>query len=232
MPFRRHWPPSIVGASAAMAARGVHDDAGAMGCPTGGCAGYELSADRDFDTNGNGRTIANLYINDGHLFHAGLFGIVGPGGIVRNVGLTAPNADSQMIGRWYVGALTGDIERGRVSGVWSDLDVSGRHMVGGRGRHADVHRDSGRRQPNRRGRDVQSRAVLRGASSSHRRRRHRHHHRQRLTPHTTGAWLRCRSKRTERSGTASAVPDRGVCAFNRSRSGRPVPTCRRRLWTR
>ena len=167
-----------------------------MGCPTGGCEGYELSADLDFDTNangradpgddywnnglgwhpliggervnttsarnrlgdsvlvdgtrvccgdrphprakmftaefeGNGRTIANLYINDSHLFYAGLFGIVGPDGIVRNVGLTAPNADSGVFGRWYVGALTGDIERGRVSGVWSDLDVSGRHMVGG-----------------------------------------------------------------------------------------------------
>ncbi len=80
---------------------------------------------------GNGRTIANLYINDRHLFYAGLFGIIGPGGIVRNFGLTAPNADSGVFGRWYVGALTGDIERGRASGVYSDLDVSGRYMVGG-----------------------------------------------------------------------------------------------------
>ncbi len=167
----------------------------AMGCPTGGCEGYELSADLDFDTNangradagddywndglgwhpliggarlnsarslyplrdtvsvdgtsvccgdrphprarmftaefeGNGRTIANLYIND-DLGYVGLFGIIGPGGDVRNVGLTAPNADSGVTGRWYVGALTGDIERGRVSGVYSDLDVSGQHQVGG-----------------------------------------------------------------------------------------------------
>ena len=166
-----------------------------MGCPTGGCEGYELSADLDFDTNangradpgddywnnglgwhpliggerlnsaralyplrdtvvvdgtsvccgdrphprarmftaefeGNGRTIANLYIND-DLGYVGLFGIIGPGAHVRNFGLTAPNADSGVIGRWHVGALAGDIERGRVSGVYSDLDVSGERKVGG-----------------------------------------------------------------------------------------------------
>ena len=79
---------------------------------------------------GNGRTIANLYIND-DLGYVGLFGIIGPGAHVRNFGLTAPNADSGVIGRWHVGALAGDIERGRVSGVYSDLDVSGEYQVGG-----------------------------------------------------------------------------------------------------
>ncbi len=167
-----------------------------MGCPTGGCTGFELSADLDFDTNGNGRadtgdtywnnglgwhpligaekikstkahyrfrdhfvvgrisvccgdrpnprarmftaefegngrTIANLYINDPKLSWAGLFGAIGPGAHVRNFGLTAPNADSQVIGSWSVGALTGEIERARVSGVYSDLDVSGNAWVGG-----------------------------------------------------------------------------------------------------
>ncbi|WP_420609284.1 Calx-beta domain-containing protein [Candidatus Poriferisodalis sp.] len=167
-----------------------------MGCPTGGCAGYELSADLDFDTNangradtgddywnnglgwhpliggakinsareryrfwhhavaggiveccgyfpnprarmftaefeGNGRTIANLYINDPVLDYVGLFGIIGHGAHVRNFGLTAPNADSKVVGGARVGALAGDIERGRVSGVYSDIDVSGERKVGG-----------------------------------------------------------------------------------------------------
>ena len=167
-----------------------------MGCPTGGCTGFELSADLDFDTNGNGRadtgdtywnnglgwhpligaekikskkahyrfrdhfvvgrisvccgdrpnprarmftaefegngrTIANLYINDPVLDYVGLFGIIGHGAHVRNVGLTAPNADSKVVGGARVGALAGDIERGRVSGVYSDLDVSGVRKVGG-----------------------------------------------------------------------------------------------------
>ncbi len=167
-----------------------------MGCPTGGCEGYELSADLDFDTNangradpgddywnnglgwhpliggakinsakeryrfwhhavaggiveccgyfpnprarmftaefeGNGRTIANLYINDPVLDYVGLFGIIGHGAHVRNLGLTAPNADSKVVGGARVGALAGDIERGRVSGVYSDLDVSGERKVGG-----------------------------------------------------------------------------------------------------
>ena len=30
--------------------------ASGMGCPTAGCTGYELTADLDFDTNGDGRT--------------------------------------------------------------------------------------------------------------------------------------------------------------------------------
>ena len=37
-----------------------------MGCPTEGCAGYELVSDLDFDTNGNGRADAgDAYWNDG-----------------------------------------------------------------------------------------------------------------------------------------------------------------------
>ena len=37
-----------------------------MGCPSDGCHGYELAADLDFDTNGNGRADAgDDYWNDG-----------------------------------------------------------------------------------------------------------------------------------------------------------------------
>ena len=44
------------------------------GCPQSGCVGYELTADLDFDTNGNGRadagdygdTVNGIYVNDGN----------------------------------------------------------------------------------------------------------------------------------------------------------------------
>ena len=163
-----------------------------MGCPAGGCVGYELSADLDFDTNGsggadsgddywnggkgwvplmggeaiyrwdndrlqdmvgssyfgdrpnprarmftgvfegNGRTIANLYINDAGRSYVGLFGYIGPGAKVRNFGLTAPNSDSGIRGGYLnAGALAGSVERARVSGVYSHLDVTGFIHVGG-----------------------------------------------------------------------------------------------------
>ena len=42
------------------------DAAEGMGCPESGCIGYELTADLDFDTNGNGSTDAgDAYWNDG-----------------------------------------------------------------------------------------------------------------------------------------------------------------------
>ena len=163
-----------------------------MGCPSSGCAGYELAADLDFDTNGsgaadagdefwnggkgwvpliggeaiydahaeirfedhvgsdysgerphsrarmftgvfegNGRTISNLFIDDSARRYVGLFGYIGPEAHVRNFGLTKTNSDSGVRGNWYTGALAGLVERGRVSGVYSHLDVSGHLYVGG-----------------------------------------------------------------------------------------------------
>ncbi|MDE0320792.1 MAG: hypothetical protein OXI97_13030, partial [Acidimicrobiaceae bacterium] len=178
------------------------DAATGMGCPADGCDGYELVADLDFDTNGNGQadsgddywnarsgfwnrgkggygwipliggeavrtggawyrfadqvgqvnlgqrphsrarmftavfegnghTIANLYINDDWRLLVGLFGAVGPGAHVRNLGLTAPNADSRVLGSYLVGALAGYVEGASISGVWSEVDVSGDRDVGG-----------------------------------------------------------------------------------------------------
>ena len=171
------------------------DAVAGMGCPAGGCVGYELIADLDFDTNGsggadsgddywnggkgwaplmggeaiygwytsprysrlqdqvgrsyygdrpnprarmftgvfegNGRTIANLYINDAGRSYVGLFGYIGPGAKVRNFGLTAPNSDSGVRGRFNAGALAGSVERARVSGVYSHIDVTGDSDVGG-----------------------------------------------------------------------------------------------------
>ncbi|WP_419837984.1 hypothetical protein [Candidatus Poriferisodalis sp.] len=74
---------------------------------------------------GNGRTIANLFIDDLDRRYVGLFGYVGPGAHVRNVGLSAPNPDSRVRGNQRVGALAGVVERARVSGAWSDVDVTG-----------------------------------------------------------------------------------------------------------
>ena len=176
---------------AAKHAAAFADAVAGMGCPAGGCAGYELIADLDFDTNGsggadsgddywnggkgwvpliggeaiyghndsslrdqvgtsyygdrpnsrarmftgvfegNGRTIANLYINDAGRYYVGLFGYIGPGAKVRNFGLTAPNSDSGVRGDNKVGALAGLVERARVSGVYSHLDVTGVRNVGG-----------------------------------------------------------------------------------------------------
>ena len=74
---------------------------------------------------GNGRTIANLFIDDPDRRYVGLFGYVGPGAHVRNVGLPALNSDSEVRGDERVGALAGSVERARVSGAWSDIDVTG-----------------------------------------------------------------------------------------------------------
>ena len=97
------------------------DAAAGMGCPTTSCTGYELNADLDFDTSGDGavnsadeywnggagwepigssgsgneftatfdgsgHTITRLYI-DRSSGRIGLFGVVGDGGQVRNLGV-------------------------------------------------------------------------------------------------------------------------------------------------
>ena len=146
-----------------------------MGCPPSGCFGYELTADLDFDTNGdgsigagddywgepwgryvsgegwlpigsyladiayqynaifdgNGHTISNLWMKvTTHGYAAnvlfGLFGVVGPNGEIRNVGLenvdirvatsisdssNRPNA----YGTQYVGGLVGFLYGGEIS---------------------------------------------------------------------------------------------------------------------
>ncbi|MDE0497760.1 MAG: hypothetical protein OXH86_10430, partial [Acidimicrobiaceae bacterium] len=88
---------------------------------------------------GNGRTVGNLFVDDTSRRYVGLFGYVGPGGVVRNVGLSAANADSVVRGGSYAGALAGAVEGARVSGVWSAVPVaavavgahSGGHFAGG-----------------------------------------------------------------------------------------------------
>ena len=90
------------------------DPAPEMGCPSTGCAGYELTKDLDFDTDadgaaytegqgwapignirnpyaatfdGNGHTIANLFIKEPDTDYIGLFGGIADNGAAQNLGL-------------------------------------------------------------------------------------------------------------------------------------------------
>ena len=118
-----------------------------MGCPNGDCDGYELVADLDFDTNGSGHadagdaywnngagwepigyratfdgdghTIANLFINRTNQDHVGLFGSAT--GVIRNIGLLAAN----VTGRNNVGGLVGSSGGIRISSSISDSHATG-----------------------------------------------------------------------------------------------------------
>ena len=134
-----------------------------MGCGAGGCAGYELAADLDFDTNGNGvadagdaywndgagwvaiptfqaifegngRTVANLFVRGDRSF-VGLFGSVGSPGAIRHVGMI----DVDVTGHTHVGGLVGSnrggvvrsYATGRVATTVVDPDESAADHVGG-----------------------------------------------------------------------------------------------------
>ena len=99
-----------------------------MGCRTG-CTGYELTGDLDFATagptywnrgagwdpiggtytgifDGNGHVIANLVISRASTDEVGLFQRLGPGGVLRNLGLRAVNVTGDdKVGSWW-GAMT------------------------------------------------------------------------------------------------------------------------------
>ena len=142
-------------ASAAAYAAAFTDRRPGMGCPSG-CVGYELAADLDFDQDGdgarndtynagsgwqpigdqssqftatfegNGHTVANLFINRGSTDNVGLFGYTGSAAVVRNVGLT----DVNVSGRFQVGGLVGWSE-GSVTASYATGSVSGAISVGG-----------------------------------------------------------------------------------------------------
>ena len=77
---------------------------------------------------GNGHTITNLYINRPLGFNVGLFGAVGPGAELRNVGLISPYAR----GQWRVGTLAGYLQEALVSGAFArNVDVEGDRRAGG-----------------------------------------------------------------------------------------------------
>ena len=132
-----------------------------MGCPTDGCKGYELAASLDFDTNGNGEadagdaywndsagwepipssyyatfdgngyTIANLYIDRPDAeYPIGLFGVFGRflkhGAAIRNVVLDGVD----VTGNDDVGGLVG-LNYGAISGSTVSGTVTGNDNVGG-----------------------------------------------------------------------------------------------------
>ena len=156
-----------------------------MGCPAGGCTGYELTGNLDFDTNdsggadagdtywnagagwapigdagapfaaefaGNGRTVANLFLDRSAEDGVGLFG-AGADSSIRGVGLigvdvTGRDGVGSLVGRGSQGSVRGSHATGRVSGrnevgglvgrTWFDVrhsyaavDVSGEQLVGG-----------------------------------------------------------------------------------------------------
>ena len=147
--------PAETGATAYAAA--FPDPVAGMGCPAAGCAGYELVADLDFDTDGsgspdaadaywndgagwmplggaaaafattfegNGHTLAHLFINRGD--DAGLFGVTASSSAIRHVGLV----DAAVTGASRVGALVGQ-NIGSIRGSYATGSVSGRTNVGG-----------------------------------------------------------------------------------------------------
>ena len=79
---------------------------------------------------GNGRIIANLFIDTGGgllAVNAGLFGVTGPASVIRGVGLTGVAVRAQGD---YVGGLVGD-SNGAISGSYAAGRVTGDDFVGG-----------------------------------------------------------------------------------------------------
>ena len=118
--------------------------AGRMGCPSGTCVGYELTADINLTTianwtpigtsatqysgdfKGNGFTITNLTISASTTNYVGLFGATTAASRIESVGVT----NATVAGQEFVGALIGG-SRGIVVGCWSTGSVTGTRVVGG-----------------------------------------------------------------------------------------------------
>ena len=76
---------------------------------------------------GNGHTIANLFINRGGTGDVGLFGSIGTAGVVRNLGVV----DASVTAQRYVGALAGS-SYGSISHSYASGTVSGSNsFIGG-----------------------------------------------------------------------------------------------------
>ena len=140
-------------------AEAFSDAATGMGCPSGGCAGYELNADLDFDTDGSGDVDSgDDYWNDGsgcvpvgsydHRFTAtfdgngnsisNLYingnrqhatGLFGATGSVSAVGRLALPS-ANVTGVFWVGPLVG-LSGGTVAGSSASGSVSGADYIGG-----------------------------------------------------------------------------------------------------
>ena len=76
---------------------------------------------------GRGHTISNLYINRPSTNYVGLFGDLGSGSNVRNLGIEG----GSLSGNEYVGGLVGFNVSGRISACYATGDASGSGSVGG-----------------------------------------------------------------------------------------------------
>ncbi|MCQ2061102.1 MAG: InlB B-repeat-containing protein [Fibrobacter sp.] len=79
------------------------------------------------DAEGNAHVISGLYFNDENADGVGLFGNIGDGAKVQNVGVV----DSYVIGKNVVGGVVGSNVGGTVSNVYNTGSVSGKWLVGG-----------------------------------------------------------------------------------------------------
>ncbi|GAB3040273.1 hypothetical protein GCM10027285_26440 [Oleiagrimonas citrea] len=75
---------------------------------------------------GLGFTVSNLTINRPSASYVGLFGVVGSGGVVRNIGVTGGN----VTGSYCVGALAG-ANLGTITDAYATSSVTGNSLVGG-----------------------------------------------------------------------------------------------------
>lgn len=97
-----------------------------------GSTDESLEDDREFETtfDGNGHTIANLYINrvgDADTGSSGLFGYLWGVGEIRSIGLISVN----ITGREQVGGLIGASESTRISDSYTTGTIKGISEVGG-----------------------------------------------------------------------------------------------------
>ena len=76
---------------------------------------------------GRGRTISNLYINRPSTSNVGLFGVLGTGGNVRNLGIVG----GSVTGSDAVGGLVGWNQGGTISACYATGDASGASMLAG-----------------------------------------------------------------------------------------------------
>ena len=162
---------AATGSGEAAYAAAFPDRIAGMGCPQAGCTGYELLADLDFDTSGNGvvdpgdawwrngagwrpigapddpyqatfagngHTIARLLVG-GRQSRAGLFGVVGASGVIRNVGLI----DVDVTGRAVAGGLAGE-NRGAIAASHAGGRVTASSGVGSAGGLVGRNSDGGR----------------------------------------------------------------------------------------
>ena len=129
-----------------------------MGCPAPGCGGYELAADLDLDTNGNGVADAgdgwwnagsgwvpigssaapftSAFAGNGrtvsHLFaNRGAGDYVGLFGMSRGTITGVGVVEADVTGRSYVGGLLGKNEGGEVRASYATGRVAGYSVVGG-----------------------------------------------------------------------------------------------------